>query len=165
MKLKEFLEQYSDVEITQEQEEQIKKYLGVKFKRWVPEHGDKYFFIRSYNTILQTIFVKNDEVDAYRLFTNNCFPTEKEAEFRLEQIKVYYELKNFADENNDEIDWNDSEGKYYIGMDKTDSFIHINKAIFLQNIGQIYFSSEKLAYQAIKKVGADRIKKYLFGVE
>ena len=168
MKLKEFSEQYPDVEITEEQEEQIKKYLNIKKnKKWKPNHNDDYFYIHSQSIIGCTIFLKNNEVDKYRLLTNNCFKTREEAEFRLEQIKVYYELKNFADEHNDKIDWNDEKIKYCICNKYTDEtashrYIGINRACYVQSIGGIYFSSEKLAQQAMAKVGIDRIQKYLF---
>ncbi len=34
-----------------------------------------------------------------------------------------------------------------------------------ESIGAYYFESEKMAKKAIKEVGEERIKKYLFGVE
>ena len=167
MKLKELLEQYSDVELTEEQEKQIKDYLGIKnSKKWKPKNTEKYFYIDCYGEIDYAVYDNNDEADVYGLFVNNCFKTKKEAEFRLEQIKVYNELKNFADENNDEIDWkNKYQEKYYFCLNHSDNSFLICDVEFAEDIGRIYFSSKELAKQAIKKVGADRIKKYLFGVE
>jgi len=168
MKLGELLVEVQDQELTEEQEEQIRKILNIKKnKKWKPKHNDEYFCVNSHGYIEHTTFISTNKVDEYRFLTNNCFKTKEEAEFRLEQIKVYYELKNFADENNDKIDWNSGKSKYYISMDKTNphQWLHINQAIYSQNIGQIYFSTEKLARQALTKVGADRIQKYLFEVE
>lgn len=169
MKLKELLEQYSNVELTEEQEKQIKDYLGIKnSKKWKPKNSEKYFYINCYGEIDYAAYDNNDEADVYELFVNNCFKTKQEAEFRLEQIKVYNELKNFADENNDEIDWkDDNENQYLITYNhrRGQKGIDIYATISTQDIGQIGFSSRQLAEQAIEKVGADRITKYLFGVE
>lgn len=169
MKLKELLEQYSDVELTEEQEKQIKEYLGIKdSKKWKPRLNEKYFFIDSYGDVKDeyTDHEQNAEWDDYRIFINNCFQTKEEAEFRLEQIKVYNELKNFADDNNEEIDWkNECQEKYYIYLSHNDNNFIIGDMVYGQDIGQIYFSSRGLVEQAIEKVGEDRIKKYLFGVE
>ena len=162
MKLKELLEQCSDVELTEEQVKQVKDYLGIKeSKKWKPRLNEKYFFIDSYGDVSDeyTDHEQNAEWDDYRIFTNNCFKTKKEAEFRLEQIKVYNELKNFADENNEE---SVEECRFLLNL--TDNKLTSSSYTYLHHIGEIGFSSQALAEQAIKKVGADRIKKYLFGV-
>lgn len=163
MKIKELLINYKDVELTKEQEKQIKEYLGIKeSKKWKPEKGEKYWCVDSGLSVLNPFFA-NDNLDNTYLFTNNFFKTEEDALFRLEQIKVYNELKNFADENNEEIDWEDNSiKKWFIMYDYSNLGIIFN--YYLQHIGNIYFSSRGLAQQAIEKVGADRIKKYLFGV-
>lgn len=168
MKLKELLNQYSDVELTQEQEEQFRKYIGIKLKRWRPNQRERYYFIDSCGTIIDSLFHEHNRVDEYRFFTNNCFKTVAEAEFKLQQIKVYYELKNFADDHNSKIDWNTSTFKYYICNKYLDnSSSHrcpcVDHISYAQDIGQIYFSSKDLADQAIRKVSIDKIKKYLFG--
>lgn len=167
MKLKELLKNVEDVELTEEQEKQIKDFLGIKNnKKWVPEENESYFFVDNKGMIDKVLGAQPRCEDyQFRILTNNCFKTKEEAEFRLEQIKVYNELKNFADENNDEIDWKDeNKDKFYINYIHSDKQISCFSANFIQDIGQIYFSSEELAEQAIEKVGEDRIKKYLFGV-
>lgn len=164
MKIKELLEQVRDVELTEEQEKHIKEYLGIKNKKWRPEYNDLYYYIDSFGHIALCNY-EAVGTDINRLVTGNCFKTKKEAEFRLEQIKVYNELKNFADENNEEIEWKNGTAKYIITFDTEDEKIGTNIIFYIQDIAQIYFSSKDLAEQAIEKVGADRIKKYLFGVE
>lgn len=166
MKLKELLEKYGDVEIVKEKEQELKNLFGIKeSKKWEPNHKEDYFFV---NDILETLYDTwmGSCVDTYRYFRNNCFKTQKEAEFHSEQIKVYNELKNFADENNDRIDWkNDDQSKYYIYFDYGNVNILIYDTLTAKDIGQIYFSTKELAEQAIETVGEERIKKYLFGVE
>ena len=162
MTIKELYEKYGDVELTEEQVKQIKEYLGLKNEKWEPYIDETYYYAG--NGKVGTHFFKNDSIDAYKFFTNNCFKTKEEAEFRLEQIKVYNELKNFADENNEEVDWN-IECKYHIGLNYDNNSLNVFENFSFKYIGQIYFSSKELAQQAIAKVGADRIKKYLCGVD
>lgn len=166
MKLKELLEKHQDLELTEEQEKEIKKFLNIKdSKKWKPEINEEYWYVDSFGDIAAEIFAEDSE-DEYKILTNNCFKTEKEAEFRLEQFETYNELKNFADENNDEIDWNDlKQKKWHLNLIHPDMKLDLSYCSLIDIQGAIYFTSEELAQQAIKKVGEDRIKKYLFGVE
>lgn len=156
------------VELTPEQEKQIKNYLGIKeSKRFVPNHGDIYYFIMGDGYITDSVYCQNYVTDRHRLAMGNCFKTKEEAKFAAEKIKVYQELKNFADENNDHpIEWRQPNiSNYYIYLYHDDNALYVSDCWTCQDLGQVYFSSEELAKQAIQKVGKDRIKKYLFGVE
>lgn len=168
MKLKELLKNVEDVELTEEQEKQIKDYLGIKdSKKWKPERNESYFFVDNKGMIDKVLGAQPRCEDyQFRILTNNYFKTKEEAEFRLEQIKVYYELKNFADENNDEFDWtNQEQFKYYMDYSYSKNKLSLHVWQTIRDIGQIYFSSRELVKQAVEKVGEDRIKKYLFGVK
>ena len=166
MKLKELLEKHQDLELTEEQEKEIKKFLNINDnRRWKPKESQHYYFVDSGGTICKNIFIEKNESVKFRYFTNNVFKTEEETKFRLEQIKVYNELKNFADENNDEIDWkNKNKLKFYIYCVPSSNTLAISTVSAMRDIGQIYFSSKELALQAIEKIGEDRIKKYLFNI-
>ena len=168
MKLKELLEKHQDLELTEEQEKEIKKFLNIKDnKRWKAEGNEEYWYINSCGD------VDTDEccnitafVDEYRYFLNNMFKTKEEAEFRLEQIKVYNELKNFADENNDEIDWRDpTQAKWLLYLSCEN--MKVSPAVWysVDFLGTICFSKKELALLAIEIVGEDRIKKYLFNIK
>ena len=167
MKIKDLLENVQDVELTPEQEKQIKEYLGIKeTKRWKPKSGENYWYIMHCGTVATTHWSDYCDLDAEFFAMNNCFKTKEEAEFALEKIKVYLELKNFADENNDSIDWNDErQRKYTIYYDYSDPGLAITDYHHMAHIGTIYFSSVELAQKALKKIGEKRIEKYLFGVE
>lgn len=167
MKLKELIKNVENVELTPEQEKQIKNYLGIKeSKRWKPNDGDYYFYITGGGDIASTCWSMYCYIDADHFAMNNCFKTKEEAEFAAEKIKVYIELKNFADENNDPIEWQQPNIKnYYIYLSHNDNTLYVSDHWTCQDLGQIYFSSEDLAEQAIETVGEDRIRKYLFGVE
>lgn len=169
MKLSEFIKNH-DVDLTAEQETKLKELLGIKNKKkWIPIEGERYYYFDSYGDITRQCYGDECEADDFRVATGNCFKTQEEAQFRLNQIKVYAKLKNFADEHNDEIDWKDKNGcknKYCIVCDfDRKAKIYIAYACYVKESGTIYFSSKELAEQAIKEVGEDRIKKYLFGVE
>ena len=171
MKLKELFKDVQDVELTAEQEKQIKDYLGIKEpKVWKPDNRETYFCLLSDGSVESTIYIKGSlfcACDVNRYAIGNCFKTKEEAEFAVEQIKVYTELKRYAAEHNEgEIDWSnhDSE-KYFIRYHNQDEHIQIDMNYYLQNPLQVYFTSEQIAKDAIKAVGEDRIKKYLFGVK
>lgn len=167
MKVKDLLKNVQDVELTPEQEKQIKDYLGIKeSKRWKPKDGDPYYYIMGDGDVGRTTYYRHSLCDMGRITINNYFKTEEEAEFAVEKAKVYLELKNFADENNEPINWNNPlQEKFYIMWDYEKCSIIYTYSCWMKTLDAIYFSSKKLANQAIETVGEDRIKKYLFGVE
>lgn len=169
MTLKDFLEKHGEVEIDEEKEKQLKEILGIKEienqKRRKPERNEEYYYVDLYGDI-ENYWWKDGKDDNFLYLTNNCFKTKEEAEFYLEKLKVYYELKNFAVENGEKIDlYTQEKIKYVIAFSVLNQKITIIPITSILDIGQIYFSSKELAEQAIEKVGEDRIKKYLFGVE
>lgn len=167
MKLKELIKDVENVELTPEQEKQIKNSLGIKeSKRWKPNDGERCWTILGDFTTDTEYFSPDFNPDKRRYEYGNLFKTREEAEFALEKIKVYQELKQFADENNDPIEWiYINSKKYNIAYDHDDNILRVYGWSYTAHLGCIYFSSEKLAREAIETVGADRIKKYLFGVE
>lgn len=168
MKLKDLLKTVQDVVLTPEQEKQIKEYLGIKEpKRWKPNPGERYWYIPHCSDIMSTSWSNYCDLDADLFAMGNCFKTETDAEFALEKHLVYQELKQFADENNDPIDWNNQRShKYSIAYSHEETKrLYITCWSTYQFMGCVWFSSMELAEQAIQKVGEDRIKKYLFGVE
>ena len=136
-----------------------------KPKRFKPESGQIFWYINLRNE------TKSYEWGWGSFYqgcynSNNCFANEEEAKFEAEKRKVIAELENFVLENNDEIDWrNDSQKKYCLFYDSVVNALQSDWYQRFQQQGAIYFSSRELCKQAIEKVGKDRIKKYLFGVE
>lgn len=167
MKVKDLIKDVKNVELTPEQEKQIKDYLGIKdSKRFVPKGGDKYYWVMGDGYITDATYYPEHPVDRSRLAMGNYFETKVDAEFAVEKYKVYQELKRFADENNDPIDWsNPLQDKFYIMWDYENYSIRYTFSRWMKTLDAIYFSSKKLAMKAVEKVGEDRIKKYLFEVE
>ena len=96
----------------------------------------------------------------------NCYPTKEAAKFVIEARKTYVALQRYAEEHNKELDWkNRLELKYFIAYMHLDNRLVIGDTFSSQNTGAIYFSSKAIAEAAIKAIGEDLIKKYLFGVD
>lgn len=154
--------------LSEEEREQlmkiIKKSNGCKRKVWKPECNKKYWVINGFRVVDSSW--NNDNVDYGCYEIGNCFKTEKEAKFALEKLKVEAELRRFAEENNEcEIDWTDKKHEkwfmyYNCDMKKID--IIYNTVL---KTHCIYFSSKKIAKQAIDYIGEERLKKYYLGIE
>lgn len=151
----------------------VKKSTEEKPKVWKPKDDEEYYYILpNGNVSHESKFYKPLYANHYKNYLSNkegrysignCYRTEKEALFALEKLKVIAELKRFAQERNDKIYWNNGSWKYCIAYDYT-----ANKVIYMSAMtskrNDIYFTSEEIAQQAIKTIGADRLKKYYFEV-
>ena len=156
--------------LSEEEKEQliklVKKANQKSKKRWRGEEDDHYYFISDCGEI-QCDYEEKFDGDSYHYQSGNYFKTEEEAEFELNRRLVYQELKDYALEHNEgEIDWkNSKQEKWVISYDnQIKCFTYLVRYV-LSDIGQIYFSSRKIAQEAVKTIGKDRIKKYLFGVD
>ncbi len=159
--------------LTEEEREQllalVKKGNKPKSKRWKPKYGEQYYTATGNNKVNYFIW-ENRRYDEECYYNLNCFRTKEEAEFLAEKRKVEVELKRFADEHNEEeIDWNCHVGyltryKYYICYKYNEGFISVGRACF-ERENKVYFTSEKIAKQAIQEIGEERLKKYYFEVE
>lgn len=139
------------------------KYSGKKNKRWKPENEDRYYYITGKGIINFCKWIDRKDSNYFNL--RNCFKTLEEAEFELERRKVVAELQNYADDHNDEIDWNDSDlGKWMIIYNYQSERILLIDNYYSHYMNSIDFSSKNIAQKAIDTVGEDRIKKYIFGV-
>jgi hypothetical protein len=121
-----------------------------------PKDGDTYYLINSNGSIhLETYELKYDR-EAYLI--GNCFRTQEEAEFAVEQLKVIAEMKRCGgvwgtpQKSNTAI-WLDGFGRI-----KISDYYH-------QERPTIYFSSKTHAQKAINTIGEERLLKYWFCVE
>ena len=154
--------------LSEEEREQLMKLIQksnkTKRKIWEPEYDEWYFSISGCGEV-ESFNWLNDSTDDSSYGIGNCFKTREDAEFALEKLKVEAELRRFAEENNEhEIDWKDkNQVKWYI------NYIYNYGLVFLKSFAvksnDIYFSSEKIAKQAVEYVGEERLKKYYFEVD
>ena len=138
--------------------------VEVEKKYWIPKEKEKYFYIEDCMGVSDDRNVQAP-IDYCRFNIGNFFKTKIEAEHMLETLKVIHELEKFAYENNEgEIEWGNK--CYYLCYDHLVGKIEISENIFFQFLPfNIYFTSRKIAEEAIKTIGKDRIKKYYFDVE
>lgn len=157
--------------LTNEEREQLLKLVKKSNeqqpkKRWRGEYDEEYYFIDYCNKIdaWKELNYKTDK-GLYEL--GNYFKTEEEAEFELNKRLVYQELKDYALEHNEnDVDWtNVNQLKWGIFYDNESKCLDYDYWYTRCYIGQIHFYSEETAREAVKAVGENRIKKYLFGVE
>lgn len=132
-----------------------------------PQNGDEYWFIDEEGSVGSTLY-DNHYIDDYYIdrchqTIGNFFQTKEEAEFAVEKLKVEAELRKFSSP------FEIYGTNYHLYFDKDDGFddgfmgIGCTTTSLVQ--GAIYFESEETAREAIRSVGKERIKKYLFGVE
>lgn len=121
-----------------------------------PKDGEWYWYISNTGGGLTTVW-HGDMLDKLRYALGNAFKTEEEAEFRVEQLKVEAELRRFA------RPFKIGSKNYTLGYRRLYDKIEITFSEAIQ-CGILYFHSREIAQKAIDTVGADRIKKYYFGV-
>lgn len=134
---------------------------------WKPKFDETYWSIRPWTGAVRTCY-NDHKVDGFAVSMGLCFQTEEQADFIVEKLKVIHELEKFAYENNEEeIDWNDTnQEKLYLTMNYRDKCIDVFYTYeWIYSPSNIYFTSKKIAKEAIEIIGVDRIKKYYFGVE
>lgn len=123
-----------------------------------PKVGDEYWYLSSNGYILNGYKDDIDGIEVGLLEIGNIFRTEEEAEFAVEKLKVEAELRKFSRSPNvSGVHW------FIVCADLEEVYTLYTTQEISQ--GTIYFESKKVAQQAIKTVGAERIKKYIFGVE
>lgn len=141
------------------------EFVGEKFPELIEKekspfnYGDRYYCISTSGQVGGDYWI-NHQLDEGRLSIGNTFKTKEGAEFVLEKLKVIHELEALGSP------FDRGFRNYYLAFD------YYNKEIFIDfrsNLNSCFsncfFNSEEEAQQAVDKIGEDRIKKYLFGVE
>lgn len=134
-------------------------------KQW-PSGGDDYYYIDSTGSILHTRWdTINDtptNVDRGRRDIGNVFKTKEEAEFERERLKVLNQLKSLSD---DDQKWDNENVHYYIVYESDYNKLKVwdNRVAKLPH--PYWFKSKESAENAIKTIGEDRLKKYVFNIK
>ena len=125
-----------------------------------------YYSIRPNGNIVSSV-EENTFYDDNCWKFGNYYNTIKEAEFAKQKQLVMKKLREYALEyNTKEIDWsNFKQAKWFIKYDMGNQKLYNDWVCNTQNMNQVYFSSAEIAENAIKEIGEDRIKKYLFEIE
>ena len=137
----------------------------IEFKRLISEKEKeliklkKYWFLQADGTI-GIGFWENDDFDHNVINNNNMYFSEDSVQFAREKKQVISYLETLAIES--EIMDDQSKSYFYLGY--ADSKLHIiefNSDCQIANSPA--FRSRERAESAVKEIGEDRIKKYLFG--
>lgn len=132
-------------------------------KRWRAEKGENYWTVSDYRRVKVDVdFGADSSGDSFRYDTHNYFQTEDEAQKYANVLETERQLKKFADEHNGDIGWTDiNQEKYYLCYSYSDYRVSIADRHWTKDSRTIYFSSEKIAKQAIDEIGEEKIKEYL----
>ena len=122
-----------------------------------PQFGDDYWYVDSDTEVMDTASY-DGEYDQGRLSIGNVFKTKEQAEFAVEKLKVEAELRKFS------RPFKGNNKNYCIELCSPYERVTLYSYEQFQIQGVIYFESREKAQQAIKSVGEERIKKYIFGV-
>lgn len=130
-------------------------------RRWRAEIDEMYFMVSGDGEIVFYI-EKGTTFNKMAYELGNYFATKEEAEFELNKRLVLQQLKDYALSHNEtELDWNNQQQAKYFIVQTADGLTW-QRVYSKEYSGQVYFSSIKIAYSAIKAIGADKIIKYLF---
>lgn len=147
-------------------EAEIEKYEENKStnkKRWRAEKGENYWTVLDYRRVKVDVdFGADSSGDSFRYDTHNYFQTEDEARRYAKVLETERQLKKFADEHNDKIDWtNINQTKWSLYYSYGGYEVGIAVRCVTKDARVIYFSSKEIAEQAINTIGEEKIKEYL----
>ena len=148
------------VELKAEAEKEGKENKSTN-ERWRADDSCLYWFVQS-NGLLNYTDEYYRDIDNFRYDTHNYFQTEDEARKYAKVLKTERQLKKFADEHNDVIDWSDiNQHKWNLCYYYSRYEVSPIRCYGVKESRTIYFSSEEIAQQAIDTIGEDKIKEYL----
>lgn len=126
--------------------------------RWKPEVGKDFWRVSVGGDVYKAEW-ENDHFDDNVFNHTDIFPTEEQAIFDRERKCIRRELMKYGRTFDPSVrNWMFD----YNYHDKTFSYWNLKNRCYPF---VIYFESKEMAEKAVKEVGEDRIKKYLFGVE
>ena len=146
--------------LKEEFDQRIKE-LEDKYKpkeEFEPKYDDKYWVVGANGKVTDFIWT-GDSFDVTGMENKAFFRTEEEAEFEAERLKVLRELEKMGSP----FDFAFLNWCIYLDTNgNVGHYCEMEEGCFVY--GDYYFRSEEEVKEAIKKIGEDRIKKYLFRV-
>jgi len=132
-------------------------------KRWRAEYKGIYFYLDSSGDIFRD-FDARTNTNNYRYKIGNYARTGKQLKNYREKLLVIQEVKDWANEYNDVIDWKDTEQEkyyWYYNYDNKKMYIYYR---YHSKIDEPAFSSEKLAEECWSIYG-ERWLKYVWEIK
>lgn len=125
---------------------------------WDLEKGDTFYVIDSDGDVMKGTWVGNRfENNCRKREIGNIFLTKEEALFEAERRKVETEMLRLGGRRK----FNRGKDNYFIMYTRIEGLDYVNYQSMHEQ-GVIYFDSELDAINAVKTIGKDKIKKYIF---
>lgn len=146
-------------ELTEEQLKQLGIELPPENNRWRATKGQKYYRVNTFNQIssLRECYCADDD---WCYYSHNYFKTKEDAEKYARVLETEMLLRKYADEHNEPMPW-DTSKHWTILYNAIDYRIEIESWVCFMMPQIVYFSSEKIARDALEEIGEERIKEYL----
>jgi len=143
-----------------------KGYIIKNETQW-PSDGDRYYYISAEGDVLFSNWriSKNgafSHIDSERQDIGNVFKTQEEAKFAYEKLKVFNKLKSLSD---DDQEWNGDNKHYHIIYNMFYNSFDVWARCCIKVPHEYWFKSEESAKAAIKTIGEDKLKKYVFDIK
>ncbi|WP_195932293.1 hypothetical protein [Turicibacter sanguinis] len=124
---------------------------------------EKYYFPNISGVIIHDVNITNTLGEPLYEVANYFSTREKAEEINFKQT-LFRKLQRFSDENGgNEIDWKDpNQEKWMIRFDHKMKDLYVGANDYIQNFGQVYFISEKVARNAVG-LFHDELIKYFTG--
>lgn len=126
--------------------------------RWKPEVGEDFWRVSAGGDVYKAEW-DNDGFDNNVFNHTDIFPTEEQAIFDRERKRIRRELMKYGKE------FESGGDNWTLRYDHNYDIFITYYIRYIQVPFTIYFESKEITRKAIKEVGEDRIKKYLFGVK
>lgn len=136
-------------------------------------HGDNYYYISEYGEVFRSSWYA-DEEDFAKFNSGNVFGTREEAEIELKKREILSKLKRYSkwcweqlqSEKIEKEAWKDNvSSKFFIRYQTKRDEVIVSSVIQHKDVNNIYFPTAENAHKAIKMIGEENLKKYVFGVE
>lgn len=142
-------------------EDLLEPYVEKPNSVWDLKKDDTYYLIDMDGDVMNAIW-NNIDIDNNFRKIGNVFLTKEEAENDVERRKIEKEMLHLGGRR----EFKNGENNYYIVCDFD---THYSIVVFNNKIDgfaqmTIYFDSAKECRNAIKTIGEDRLRKYIFGV-
>lgn len=140
-----------------EEIERLKKEQSVG--KWIPEHGESYYFIDIDLRVNCNWFDSHEESDKDIIKYTKIFKEKEEAQEYADYLRAKHDYAHESTKEN----WEDYSTKFSIYLDYSLREFNIAKYMTYKHMGDIYFDSEEKAQEFIDKY-KKQILKFEFGI-
>ena len=143
-----------------EKVDELKREYKEKNEKWIPEEGDRYYFIDEELNVDWQWF-DNDDTDEAIFKYNKVFKTEEEAQEYADYLKA---RKEYSYEFSKEEWENKKIAKHYIIYDYETGRLKIYSNFYMKVMNKTCFKTEEKAQEFLNKY-KKQILKFEFGIE